>query len=57
MNLNLHAPSTMIFVVSLVLAVLALLGYFVTIPYVTLYGFLLAMIAYAVLALGNLVKT
>ena len=45
MNMNLHAPSMPIFVVSLVLAVLALLGYFVTIPYVTLYGFRLAIIA------------
>jgi hypothetical protein len=57
MNLNLHAPSMPIFLVSLVLAVLALLGYFVSIPYVTLYGFLLAIIAYVVLALGNVVKT
>jgi hypothetical protein len=57
MNINLHAPSMPMFVVSLVLAVLALLGYFVTIPYITLYGFLLAIIAYAVLALGNVVKT
>jgi hypothetical protein len=56
MNLNLHAPSMPIFMVSLVLAVLALLGYFVSIPYVTLYGFLLAIIAYVVLALGNVVK-
>ena len=44
MNMNLHAPSMPMFMVSLVLAVLALLGYFVTIPYITLYGFLLAMI-------------
>jgi hypothetical protein len=57
MNINLHAPSMLIFVVSLVLAVLALLGYFVTIPYITLYGFLLAIIAYVVLALGNVVRT
>jgi hypothetical protein len=47
----------LVFVVSLVLAVLALLGYFVTIPYITLYGFLLAIIAYVVLALGNVVRT
>ena len=57
MNINLHAPSMPMFVVSLVLAVLALLGYFVMIPYITLYGFLLAIIAYVVLALGNVVKT
>jgi len=57
MNINLHAPSMLVFVVSLVLAVLALLGYFVTIPYITLYGFLLAIIAYVVLALGNVVRT
>jgi hypothetical protein len=57
MHINLHAPSMPVFVVSLVLAVLALLGYFVTLPYITLYGFLLAIIAYVVLALGNVVRT
>jgi len=39
MNIDLHAPTMPIFLVSLVLAVLALLGYFVVIPYITLYGF------------------
>jgi hypothetical protein len=57
MNIHLHAPSMPIFLLSLVLAVLALLGSFVTIPYITLYGFLLAIVAYVVLALGNVVKT
>ena len=46
-----------IFLVSLVLAVLALLGYFVVIPYITLYGFWIAIIAYVMLAVGNVMKT
>jgi hypothetical protein len=57
MNIDLHAPTMPIFLVSLVLAVLALLGYFVVIPYITLYGFWIAIIAYVVLAVGNVMKT
>jgi hypothetical protein len=38
------------FLVPLVLAVLELLGYFVVIPYITLDGFWIAIIAYGVLA-------
>ena len=57
MNIDLHTPTMPIFLVSLVLAVLALLGYFVVIPYITLYGFWIAIIAYVVLAVGNVMKT
>jgi hypothetical protein len=57
MNIDVHAPTMPIFLVSLVLAVLALLGYFVVIPYITLYGFWIAIIAYVVLAVGNVMKT
>jgi hypothetical protein len=57
MNIDLHAPTMPIFLVSLVLAVLALLGHFVVIPYITLYGFWIAIIAYGVLAVGTVMKT
>jgi hypothetical protein len=55
--MNLHAPSVLIFVVSLVFAGLALIGHVVLIPYVTLYGFWVAIIAYVILAVGVVMKT
>ena len=54
--MNLSAPTTPIFIVSLVLAILALLGHFVSIPVVTVYQFWLAIIAYVVLCVGCLLK-
>ncbi|WP_454918620.1 hypothetical protein [Xanthobacter sediminis] len=56
-EITLHAPSVPVFVISLVLAALALLGHIVLIPYFTLYGFWFALIAYAVLAIGSALKT
>jgi hypothetical protein len=55
--MNLHAPSAPIFVVSLVFAVLALIGHVVLIPFVTLYGFWVAIIAYVILAFGVVMRT
>ena len=52
--MNLYAPSLAIFVVSLVFAGLALIGHVILLPFVTLYGFWVAIIAYAILALGLL---
>jgi len=56
MNIKLHAPTIVIFLISLVLAVLALVGYFVVIPYITMYGFWIAIVAYVVLAYGNVME-
>jgi hypothetical protein len=53
---TLSAPTMPIFIVSLVLAVLALLGHFAAIPFVSLYQFWIAIIAYIVLALGSVLK-
>jgi hypothetical protein len=50
------APSMWVFVLSLVIAVIAVVGVFTTIPYVTAYGFWLAIIAYVILAVGNLLE-
>jgi hypothetical protein len=55
--MNLHAPSVPIFVVSLVFAVLALIGHVILIPFVTLYGFWVVIIAYVILAVGVVMKT
>ena len=54
--MNLSAPSQVIFLISLVLAILAVVGALVVIPYVTAYAFWIAIIAYVVLAAGCLMK-
>ena len=54
--MNLHAPAMWMFVLSLVIAVLAVVSIFTPIPYVTAYGFWVAILAYAVLAVGNLAE-
>jgi hypothetical protein len=54
--MNLSAPTTAVFVISLILAVLAVLGFFVQIPFISANGFWVAIIAYIVLMVGNLAK-
>jgi hypothetical protein len=56
-NMNLHTPSVPLFVTSLVFAALALVGHFALIPFITLYGFWVAIIAYVILAVGIVMKT
>ncbi len=53
---TLSAPSQVIFLVSLALAIIALLGALVIIPVVTKYAFWIAILAYVVLALGTIMK-
>ena len=55
MQVQVHAPSTPVLAVSLVLAVLALFTYF-TVPEMPV-GFWLAIMAYVVMGAGTLVKT
>jgi hypothetical protein len=55
--MDLHAPAMWVFVLSLVLAILAVISEFVPIPFVSMYGFWVAIVAYIVLALGNVLKT
>jgi len=52
--MSLHAPSKGWFVASLIIAVIAVVGTFSSIPYVTTYGIWIAILAYIVLAVGNL---
>jgi hypothetical protein len=52
-----HTPSMWIFILALVLAVLALIGALVHIPYVSEYAVWIAIVAYVVLAVGCVVKT
>jgi hypothetical protein len=54
--MNLNAPTQLVFIISLIIAVLALIGYFVNIPYVTQYQFWFAIVGYVVLAAGCVFK-
>jgi hypothetical protein len=55
-DMRLNAPTQMVFLISLALAVLALIGHFVSIPYLTVYQFWVAIVAYAVLAAACVMK-
>jgi hypothetical protein len=54
--MNLSAPTMPVFLIAVALFILALIGHFIVIPYVTAYQFWIAIIAFVVLALGNLLK-
>ena len=54
--MDLSPPTTVVFVVSVILALLALVGHFVSIPFFSEHGFWMAIIAYIVLAVGNVAK-
>jgi len=54
--MNLSAPTQAVFLISLILAVLALIGAFVHVAFLTPYAFWLAIIGYIVLAVGCLAK-
>jgi len=56
MNMNLTPPTTVVFIVSLILAALAVIGKFAVIPFITENGFWVAIVAYVVLAVGNLFR-
>jgi hypothetical protein len=53
--MKLHAPPTWIFVASLIIAAIAVIIAFT--PYVAAYGIWVAILAYIVLAVGNLAQT
>jgi len=54
--MNLSAPTKPIFIISLILAILAVLGFYMAIPYVSDNTFWVAIIAYVVLMVGNVAK-
>jgi hypothetical protein len=56
LEMNLSPPTTAVFVISLILAVLAVIGKFAAIPLITDHGFWVAIIAYIVLAIGNIFR-
>ena len=55
-QININRPSNRIVIISVILAVLALIGHLTPVQYLTEYKFLLAMVAYVALLLGVLFK-
>jgi hypothetical protein len=53
---NLNAPTQLVFILALIIVVLALVGHFVLIPFVTEYRFWFAIVAYVVLAAACVLK-
>ena len=53
---NLGAPTQVMFLVSLALVLLAIIGLYVAIPFISMYAFWVAVIGYAVLAVACLMK-
>ena len=54
--MQLSPPTQVVFLVSLILAILALVGRFAHVAYITEYDFWFAIVGYIVLFLGNLLK-
>jgi hypothetical protein len=55
-TMNLSAPTMPVFLISLILAVLAIIGRFADIPLISDNVFSVAIIAYVVLLVGNVAK-
>jgi len=53
--MNLHKPSDVVFLIAVALAVLALVGFFLTVPILTQYQFWFVLGAFVLLALGCVV--
>ena len=54
--MNLNAPSQMVFIIAVVIAIIAILGVLIAIPFVTQYAFWILLLAFIVLAGGCLMK-
>jgi hypothetical protein len=54
--MSLSPPTTVVFVISIILAALAIIGQFVAIPFITEHGFWVAVVAYIILACGNIFR-
>ncbi|HEY0920983.1 hypothetical protein [Devosia sp.] len=54
--MNLSAPSQAVFWISVIIAVIAILGVLVSIPFVTAYAFWVLLLAFIVLAGGCLMR-
>jgi hypothetical protein len=48
--MNLSAPSQIVFIIAVVIAIIALIGYFVVIPFISAYAFWILLLAFVILA-------
>lgn len=48
--MTLSAPTQMMFIIAVVVAIIAVIGYFVSIPFVSAYAFWILVVAFVVLA-------
>jgi len=48
--MNLSAPSQMMFIIAVVVAIIAILGYFISIPFISAYAFWILVLAFVILA-------
>jgi hypothetical protein len=55
-QMSLSAPTALVFIASAILWALAVIGHFSQIPFITEHGFWVAVVAYLILALGNLFR-
>lgn len=56
LDMNLSAPTNLVFVVSIVLAILAVISQFTALPFITDNAFWVAIAGYVILALGNILR-
>lgn len=54
--MKLSAPTFVTFIIAVVLAVIALIGFLVTIPFVSTYAFWILLVGFIVLVLGVMLK-
>jgi len=54
--MNLTPPSTAVFLISAILAVLAIIGHYAKIPFISDHGFWVVVAAFVLLAVGNLFR-
>jgi Na+(H+)/acetate symporter ActP len=54
--MNLNAPSQTLFIVAVVIAVVALLGAIIAIPFVSAYAFWILLLAFIILVAGVMMK-
>ncbi len=54
--MSLSPPTTIVFVISVVLATLAIIGTFIPIPVITDQGFWVMVVAFVILACGNIFR-
>jgi len=54
--MRLNAPKKMVWMISIILAVVGIIGFFITIPFVTAYAFWFVAVGWLLLFLGTALK-